>query len=280
VFAGSAALASIESTTGSQVISTSGGMRVLGGGGVNGDAIIQAQTGQDIDALFIDVIGATGSAIIDTNGGLQEIDTSGKNTAAGASVGVNEGILVEATGSGVTAIHSDGTQDISVVGSDLVRVVGTVGDADITSAGTQSISITGSGSNAFEIGAVGAAGNSIVGGNQTITADSLVVQAGSGNDADAKLDSMGDMVLTITNDVDFLGGSGDGADVQWNAVGDLSADIDGNAQFIAGSGNNADFDLTAGSILLFDVAGSMTLQGGTDTSADVDFTSIQCSIHT
>ncbi|MBW2343455.1 MAG: filamentous hemagglutinin N-terminal domain-containing protein [Deltaproteobacteria bacterium] len=166
---------------------------VKGGSGSGSDAFLQAGTGQDIDAAFVEVIGVGGDAVIDTNAGLQSIDTTGQNPN-------NFGILVEATDTGLAAIHSDGTQTINVNNADYVKVVGTIGNADISSNGAQSITLTGNGgagNNEFVVGSATAQGMSKIMGNQQITTDALTVQAGNADNANAEVFSSGNQNLNI-----------------------------------------------------------------------------------
>ncbi len=220
---------SARAPEGTQIINAAAGLILNGGVNLAGDSLLQAQSGQDIDALFIDVIGSAGDAIINNVSALQNINTTGKNV-----VNINEGILLDATGAGAVAIRSEGTQDISVLDSDLVRVVGTVGNADISSVGTQVLSVTGSGGNRIEVGRIAAAGESRIVGNQTITAGtgaqtgSIFLQAGSGVNARARISSTGTpQTLATTGSLTLLGGSGNGAIASIDGASVIDIDVGG-----------------------------------------------------
>jgi filamentous hemagglutinin family protein len=159
--AGNNSYASVRSTVGDLTINVTNGITVQGGTATGSDAYLQAQTAQDIDAAFVEVIGDVGDAFIDTNAGMQAIDTTGQNPG-------HFGILVEATGAGLAAIHSDGTQAINVSNAYYMKVVGTVGNADISSNGSQTITVNDADS-VKVVGTVGAAWISSANGSQTVT---------------------------------------------------------------------------------------------------------------
>ncbi len=262
----------ILTSGGTQSITTGGGLRVLGGAAAAGDAFVQAQTGQTIAALFVDAIGSAGDAIIDSNGGLQKIDTTGKNTA-----GVNEGVLVDASGSGVAAIHSDGTQSLGVVDSDLLRVIGRVGNADISSTGTQTISVTGSGANAIEVGDVvsgATSGSSLIAGNQTIVAGtgaesgSIRLRAGTTDAADSRLTSTAGQTISTTGNLTLTGGAGGSADADIDApTGLLDLNVGGDLLLTGGSGSSSQAEINVGTLTLV-VGGDMSLLAGSTTNTD------------
>jgi hypothetical protein len=93
-----------------------------------------------------------------------------------------------------------------------------VGNADITSAGIQALSVTGIGLNAIEIGDIifgNTQGQSIIGGNQTITAGtgaqsgSIRLRGGSGSGASAEINGA-TINLGTTGTLEIIGGSAAG----------------------------------------------------------------------
>ena len=255
-----------------QTVSVTGaGLRILGGGLATDDAFLQATTGQDIDALFIDVVSGAGDARINTLFfGTQDIDTTGTG-------GIGQGLLVDAAGGGIASVSSGGTQTIDLLDADLLRVVGSIGDADITSTLTQTITVTGSGNNTIEVGAITADGESIISGNQTITAGTgaetgaIIMRAGDTADADASFASAAGLTIATTGSLDMLGGTGDAADVELDAVGLIDLDIGGNLRMVGGSADDsqAEIESSAGALDI-NVLGLALLGGGAgdDTEGD------------
>ena len=201
------------SDAGTQTISTSGDMLVIGGtstGPTGAQAqIINNGTGlQSISANAISLSGgdgagvASGHAIIQTNslntaGQSITVGTGGLSLTGGSGTGGNNSADINHTGTiGTQTITMNGgnvvllggtgaannsanvfnagtAQTLDVTNGNLLSVVAQAGDASINSSGVQTITMSGTGNNAIEIGSATAVGSSSI-----VTTASQAVTAG------------------------------------------------------------------------------------------------------
>ncbi|MBL8482718.1 MAG: hypothetical protein JNJ60_11005, partial [Rhodocyclaceae bacterium] len=199
---------------GSQSISTSGLLEVASGSSAGAHARVWAETGQSISARALSLSAVSGNDAVLQNNATAAQNASAQTLTLVQTLPGSSGISVDNFGSGTAAVSNRalGTQTISVQDASAVTISGHGGTASMDAAGAQSISITGTDSNALHLGASAALGQSLLsaGGTQSITAGGISLTVGSGLGADAKISAGlnqtiragGDINLTGTQDID------------------------------------------------------------------------------
>jgi filamentous hemagglutinin family protein len=274
-------------TTINQDVIAGGTMALTLAGGLelpaaNQSARLGAGTGQTINAKYVALtVTGSGTSEIYNVAGPQTITTTGQNANG-------EGILIRNTGNNndtADIYNNAGAQTITVNNAAAVRVQGVSGEANIGSAGTQTILIRGASSaNALEIGTAGATSFSEVWGNsqsitvgQTGQSGSIVIRGGSVDDAASGIaNDSGNQTVKTTGIIEIYGGTAPGVGPECTsgsgpnggACGFIGTDT--GVQSVAGSDIRL-FGGSAGSLNLavianFAAAGSQLLEisGGGD----------------
>jgi len=277
-------------TSGPQTITASGGVIVRSG--TAGPAQLNASGGQTINAGFIEVTAQEGKSAGISN------STSGDQVITVAGGGTSPGIDVQSLASGGSAsIANNATgaaQTITVTDADHINVNGFGPNSSNVSAiihaipGTQTISITGSGANAINVGSTGALGGSIINArSQSITAGangqsgSITVIGSAVNTRSAGISTNSGFLgntqtLSTSGTLTVIGGSAPAqvpssfAGIVHNSTGPqtLSASdmvIEGGT---AGTGNGALISSPRGGDQQINVSGDITLTGGTTGSSN------------
>ena len=221
----------VKSATGAQTITLNGGLTVQTGGAsssATATSALSADAGQTINAKYVEVIG-NGAALATINNDTTTGNASNQALTVSGVNGSGESVVVKALGAGGAIIQngiaaSTGQQNITVngAGANLLRVIGTSGDATILANGTgvagnqQNILINSGASNAIEIGNVTTGAttgtSSISGKNQTVTADTLKIRGGTVATKHSSLvNTGGQQTVTLAGTLTLTGGTAIGA---------------------------------------------------------------------
>ena len=287
--AASPAYALVSNGAGLQQITASGTLTLLSA--MNGPSeIINNGSGQSINANAISISSPGGTAS-NTNarivsGSDQLISSSGDivlsnstNNPAGI-VGIvatnNQSLTanslqVASSGNGTALVQAGANQTILLTGrtggnSLSVDAQGAGSAASVLAGGDQSVAISDPLSGgAVKVVSTAGAGKIDAGGAQTIVADSLLIQAGTADGANAEVSSVGaQFVSTLLGGVSVLGGNGTSAG-NYAALDPSSQTLTstGPISVTAGSGNNATAAINAaGNQNLVSVNSGLSITGG------------------
>jgi filamentous hemagglutinin family protein len=274
--------------SGPQTVNAGGGLIVQGS--ATGPAQLSATGGQTINARFIDVTAQNNNFAGVSN------NVSGNQVITVAGGGTSPGIDVQSLASGGSASMGNNApgaiQTITVTDADHINVNGFGSNITNVSAiihatpGTQAISITGSGSNAINIGSAGALGGSVINARgQSITAGasgqsgSITMIGPAVNTRSALITSNSgfpgnSQTLSTSGTLSVTGGSAPAqvpnnpSGVFHNSTGPqtiaaANIAIQGGT---AGTGNSALISVPGGGNQQINVSGDITLTGGTTGS--------------
>ena len=272
------------SAFGPQSITAGGGLIVQSSAA--GAAQLSASGGQMINASFVEVLAQDAPAMISNNfSGDQLIRTTGMNAAG-------EGLVVRSLGgfdafANISQSAAGQSQVINVHGADKVTLNG-AGSGALISANffdsqgqgqglAQTLSVTGAGANALNIGSAGALGASIlVGGSQNIVAGasgergSITIQGSAANTQLAGFVSNGQQNVTTSGTLSVTGGSAPAqpnnfpAGIFHNGAGSQEIIAAGIAVSggASGSGNSAQIGANTGDQAVTVGAGGITITAG------------------